>query len=343
MVDPLAALIIAVMVVGLLYILLKPGSGIVSRWIALRKISARVLREDALKHILKLNLAGDKPNLRSLAGALGISMDQTAGVVDDLEKHALVRIQSGNWELTETGREIAVQIVRAHRLYERYLAEETGYQEGEWHLKAESQEHSLTLEEIKTIERALGFPSHDPHGDPIPTSQGAIIPHQGISLVDLPLLQPARIVHIPDEPERVAAEVAQAGLLPGMVIEVLESNAGGLQIQRNGERILLSAMVASGFAVLPIQPEISAPAGNVPLNQLEIGKKAKVAAISPRCRGQERRRLMDLGILPGTEITAELSSPGGDPIAYRIRDTLIALRGEQASLIQINLMESQNG
>ena len=60
--------------------------------------------------------------------------------------------------------------------------------------------------------------------------------------------------------------------------------------------------------------------------------------LSPQCRGPERRRLMDLGILPGTVIQAELVSPSGDPTAYRIRDALIALRKEQADWVRVELL-----
>jgi len=71
------------------------------------------------------------------------------------------------------------------------------------------------------------------------------------------------------------------------------------------------------------------------LSDLEIGKSCRVIGINERCNGLERRRLLDLGILPGTLIKAELQSPSGDPIAYRIRDTIIGLRKEQTCLIEV--------
>jgi Fe2+ transport system protein FeoA len=71
------------------------------------------------------------------------------------------------------------------------------------------------------------------------------------------------------------------------------------------------------------------------LNQLGVGQQARVLQLMPRLRGAERRRLMDLGMLPGTTVEADLSSPLGDPVAYRVRDALIALRSEQARNIKI--------
>ncbi|NDJ54658.1 MAG: ferrous iron transport protein A [Chloroflexi bacterium] len=76
------------------------------------------------------------------------------------------------------------------------------------------------------------------------------------------------------------------------------------------------------------------------LDQLKIGQAAIVQDLT--CQGLTRRRLMDLGILPGTRLVAELSSPLGDPTAYRVRDTLIALRRDQASLIEVSLEEDKS-
>jgi DtxR family Mn-dependent transcriptional regulator len=92
-------------------------------------------------------------------------------------------------------------------------------------------------------------------------------------------------------------------------------------------------------ANLWVEP-LAEPAGEPPrverLSTLPLGSRATVVGISARCRGPERRRMLDLGIVPGTEVAAEMRSPGGDPTAYRIRGSLIALRREQAELIHID-------
>ena len=72
------------------------------------------------------------------------------------------------------------------------------------------------------------------------------------------------------------------------------------------------------------------------LSGLKIGQRGQVLGLSPACRGPERRRLLDLGFVPGTEVVAEMQSPGGDPTGYRVRGTLIALRTEQAGLIRVS-------
>jgi Fe2+ transport system protein FeoA len=97
---------------------------------------------------------------------------------------------------------------------------------------------------------------------------------------------------------------------------------------------LLLAAASVTVAPLPEDSRVEAPLG-APLSGLRPGEAGRVVAISRRCRAPERRRLMDLGVLPGTVIRAEMISPTGDPTAYRVRGALIALRAAQAQLIRV--------
>ncbi|MCP5099172.1 MAG: ferrous iron transport protein A [Chloroflexi bacterium] len=100
-------------------------------------------------------------------------------------------------------------------------------------------------------------------------------------------------------------------------------------------------MIANNISVRPL-PTTTTPIEHKivdALSGLSVGETAVVSHIAPTCRGAERRRFMDLGILPGTKIAAEMRSPSGDPTAYRIRGAVIALRTEQASHIKINRQE----
>jgi DtxR family Mn-dependent transcriptional regulator len=157
----------------------------------------------------------------------------------------------------------------------------------------------------------------------------------------LPLDTPARIVHIEDEPETVYAQLVAEGLYPGMRVRLLEVSPTRVRFWANGDEHLLAPLMAVNVSVAPV--EVAAPTDSAAvavepgetLAVLRPGQQGQVVAISPRCRGAERRRMMDLGILPGAVIGAELISPSGDPTAYRIRGAMIALRREQAQLINI--------
>ena len=84
---------------------------------------------------------------------------------------------------------------------------------------------------------------------------------------------------------------------------------------------------------LPEEEEVDEP--HERLSALDPGERATVVGLSSACRGAERRRFLDLGLIPGTKVEAELRSAGGDPTAYRIRGAVIALRREQAEMVQV--------
>ncbi|MCP4416523.1 MAG: ferrous iron transport protein A, partial [Chloroflexi bacterium] len=118
----------------------------------------------------------------------------------------------------------------------------------------------------------------------------------------------------------------------------VEASPTRIRFWTNGDEHLLAPIVANNISVLPLQKNVEETAVAIvgePLSQLPLGETAEVLNISPNCRGAERRRFMDLGILPGIAITAEMQSPSGEPTAYRIRDAIIALRQSQASHIRI--------
>jgi DtxR family Mn-dependent transcriptional regulator len=334
--DPIISLLAGLLILGIVLILFRPEQGLVSRWQRMRRMSLRVLSEDALKHIHSMESNHKPPTVESVAGALQISVNQAADLLTEMERRELVTWQSGRSFLTPEGSAYALQIIRSHRLWERYLAEETGYHEAEWHDLAERFEHLSSPEAVNLMASRLGHPRYDPHGDPIPTSDGQLVVQANKPLTVLELDHLARIIHIEDEPETVYAQLVAEGLYPGMLVRVMEKSPQRIRFWANGDEHILAPIVAANISIQPIievEPEFSAD--YEPLSSLKPGQLARVKELSPRIRGAERRRLMDLGLLPGTQIEAALVSPSGDPTAYRVRGALIALRKEQADLIDI--------
>lgn len=313
-----------------------PVSGVVPRWRSMRRVNNRVLQEDALKHIQKMILRGEQPTMGSIAGAIEVNRNQTVKTLTELEERDLLDCEGEIIRLSSEGEKIALNIIRAHRLWEHYLAERTGYDESEWHPQADEYEHTLTADQLDELARTLGNPTFDPHGDPIPTKDGDL--HELISqpLTTLEVNQVGRIAHYSDEPEAVVAQIIAEELATGMLVRVTESGSKRVRFLVGDEEHVLAPIVASSIDVIPIMDEIKEEViDGQPLNALEPGQKGKVVSLSPRIRGAERRRMMDLGILPGTVIVPEFVSPGGDPTAYRIRDALIAIRGDQAQCIRV--------
>ncbi|MEE9189012.1 MAG: metal-dependent transcriptional regulator [Anaerolineales bacterium] len=334
--EPLIAILIAATITWIAWLLFRPKSGLVPRWRKARQITDRVLMEDALKHIQRCERRGDTPSLQSIAGALDISVNQAAKIAEKLQSMELIIIENGEFLLSPAGRDYALRIIRSHRLWEEYLAEQTGFDESEWHDQAEKYEHLLSPEEAKDLAQQLGNPVYDPHGDPIPSSTGEFKHHPGKPLTSMDLETPLRIVHIEDEPEEIYAQLVAEGLSPGMFARLTEKTPQRLRFWIGDEEHVLAPIVAANISVVPLPEEKTEQIQpGAPLNTLNPGEKGRVVALSPRLRGADRRRMMDLGILPGTMIDVEMTSPSGDPTAYKVRGALIALRIEQAKLIQV--------
>jgi len=340
MIDPLIALLAGLGFMLVIALVFWPETGLVWRLQKRRELTEKVLIEDALKYIFKCERDQKMVTLEGLAGALSISLGHMSEILSLTHDKGLVEIIENNFHLTETGRKTAIQIVRAHRLWERYLADATGYRESDWHQQADRREHILTVEELDRLSASLGRPTHDPHGDPIPTPKGDMISHGGIPLTDLPPQTSARIVHIEDEPDVIYAQIVAEDLHPNMVIEVDEKTTNRIRFWSAEQEHVLAPIVAANISVRPLvedPPEIVFD--GVPLDSLHPGEAGVVTGISSLTKRVEKRRLFDLGIIPGTEVTVEMVNPGGDPTAYRIRGSVIALRKTQARLIKVNPVE----
>lgn len=331
MIDPILTLLAA----AALLVLFWPRSGLLAQLRKSKRITERVLIEDALKHVYHQEDKGMLGTIESLSGALGLSRDHVASLLTKLETLKMMQAQQHGFGLTAEGRAYALRIIRVHRLWERYFAEETGLQATEWHAEAEEREHYTTQEEAEALSKQMGNPLHDPHGDPIPTPSGELPPSLGTPLTDLPVGELARITHIEDEPELLYAQLVAQGLHPGMQIRVIDKTPERIQFIAEGEEIKLAPVVAANITatLLPKGYEMIGPYET--LTSLKLGESGMVLGISKNCRGMQRRRLMDLGLVPGTEVVAELRSPSGNPTAYNIRGAMIALRKEHAHLVHI--------
>ncbi|OGG43518.1 MAG: hypothetical protein A3F84_29605 [Candidatus Handelsmanbacteria bacterium RIFCSPLOWO2_12_FULL_64_10] len=336
MIDPLNSLLTVALIAVAAYLLFRPTHGYFWRWRRVRRMTERVLIEDALKHLYDFEYRGGTPTVQSLSGALAISGNLAAELLARLEAQELLRSEGEGFRLTPAGRDYALRIVRVHRLWERYLSDETGVKEADWHGEAEYREHDLSPAQADALAEQMGHPIYDPHGDPIPTASGEIAPRRGQPLTTLPVGELAAVVHIEDEPEAVYAQLVAEGLNPGMRVQVSEVSPERIRFWGDGDEHVLAPVVAANISVVPLPREQEMEEGPFePLSALRPGEKGAVVRISRACRGLERRRLLDLGILPGTVIEAEMRSPGGDPTAYRIRGALFALREEQANHIYI--------
>lgn len=319
---------------GLILALIRPGLRF--PWKRGRGRMHRVLVEDALKHIHDCEQKQIACTTEGIAGVLVISTDEAAALLTRLTSMGLVVTHTGGVRLTPEGNAYALRIIRVHRLWERYLADETGVPPTKWHSSAELAEHKLTQAEAEALAAAIGNPHFDPHGDPIPAPDGTMPGIRGRSLLSFAAGEFGVITHIEDEPEAVYAQLAAKGLYVGMQVRMIERTNDRVRFAADGEEMTLPPLLTNNITVAQIagdEHRIAAPPDT--LSSLGIGEEGKVLGISKAMRGQQRRRLLDLGIVPGTTIRAEMQSASGDPVAYNIRGATIALRKNHTRMIFI--------
>lgn len=331
------ALINILIFVGLVAVIWFATKFFDSKEILLSKIKKqKTLTEDVLKQLYHVENSKSRANLDNLAGALQLSRRKLLPVIENMSSSGLISLSDNQINLNEEGRQYALKIIRIHRLWEKYLAERTGHKASEWHNLAEKMEHRLTDEEAQKLESFLGNPMFDPHGDPIPNEQGEINKVKWTPLPSFTLNKPGKIVHIEDEPEVIYRQILEKRIFIGSHIVLERANNNEVYFICEGEKHRFSTIVAANIHVQDLNEDEIFEENAVRLSALQYGETAEIIGLSKECRGANRRRLLDLGILPGTKVEVDLKSPLQDPVAYRVRNTSIALRNTLADLILIN-------
>jgi len=332
--DPLTTLVVLILGAALLAAVLWPRHGLADRWRRRRALGARIRAENALKHLYSTAWQGRTPTLQSLAGALSLPHPAAVRLVEQLARQGWVTAREGGLHLTAEGERYAIDVVRAHRLWERYLVDEARMPLEAVHAEAERREHDRPAGAMQALDAALGHPLVDPHGDPIPTAGGFVAEHVETPLTDWPANVPARITHLEDEPALLYSQIVAEGLRPGQAVRVLEANAQRIVLS-DGEQVHTLAPVVAGNVFVTRAEEARPAPKTTRLSQLRQGQAAHIESLDQSLQGLTRRRLLDLGVTPGTAVTAEMNSLFGDPRAYRVRGTLIALRRNQADQVTI--------
>ncbi len=335
--HPAIALLLFGLALAALGLVFWPRLGALARWRRIRRVQERVQVEDALKHVYHTTSAGHSATSDSLAGVLECSRSNAARVVERLAERELVRMESGALSLTEEGRRYALRIVRSHRLWERYLADRTGVAPPDWHEEAERREHQLSEEEAEALAARMGHPAVDPHGDPIPTSTGELPAWTGVALPLLAEGESGRIVHLEDEPRELYDKLLAEGLSLSLVVTRLASAGPRVRFRSEGREHELDLVAAANVTVERVPLELGEESAHAhqTLASVAPGESAFVIGLAPSCQGPQRRRLLDLGVVPGTRVMAEFASAGGDPTAYRVRGALLALRRKQAEWVYV--------
>lgn len=158
--------------------------------------------EDYLKSIYVLGERSPDPVTTSLvAERMGVAVSSASGMVRKMRELGLVQhARYGDIALTGAGQQLALGVLRRHRLIEQFLVTEFGYSWDEVHTEAEALEHVVSDRLVEAIAERLGHPKTDPHGDPIPGRGGELEPGPAQRLSSLPLGETGDLVRVDDDP-----------------------------------------------------------------------------------------------------------------------------------------------
>src|SRR5262249_15419936 len=178
--------------------------------------------QDYLKAIYALESAGERVTTSALAGRMGVSAPSATAMTKRLDELGLVeRRPYRGVALSDEGRRSALEVLRHHRLLERYLVDRLGLSLDEVHAEAELLEHALSEELEARIDEELGYPTLDPHGDPIPDSALRVVDPDDRSLLELEPGSRVSVARVPDEDSALLRYLGELGLLPGASLELV--------------------------------------------------------------------------------------------------------------------------
>jgi DtxR family Mn-dependent transcriptional regulator len=210
--------------------------------------------QDYVKQIYLLQARSGKATTTELAERMGVSAASATAMVKKLAEMGLVEHRRYHGaQLTPAGERIAVEVLRHHRLLELYLTEALGLPWDSVHVEAERLEHVLSEELEAALDRALGYPSIDPHGDPIPGPDLSLPADTCRDLVELEPGDASTVSRVPDGDPELLRYLGGLGVVPAASVTMVEKApfGGPVTIDVGGARQSLGVTVAEMIKVAP--------------------------------------------------------------------------------------------
>jgi DtxR family Mn-dependent transcriptional regulator len=210
--------------------------------------------QDYAKAIYELESRTGSASTTALAERLGVRPASVSGMLRKLDALGLaVHERYRGVRLTPSGRKVALEVLRHHRLLELYLAESLGLGWDEVHAEAEVLEHVLSEELEEVIAAKLGNPTLDPHGDPIPTRELAVADIESRSLYALEPGEKGVFIRVSDSDSEMLRFLEARGIAPGASFELIDKQPfdGPLFVRFGKDVHALGATLARAMRVTP--------------------------------------------------------------------------------------------
>jgi len=206
-------------------------------------------QEDYLKQILLLGGDMARVSTQALARKLRVKPASVTEMIGRLAQLDLVEHAPYHGVLlTDAGRRVALEMLRHHRLLETFLVEALGYKWDQVHEEAERLEHVISERFEERIAEAMGHPTHDPHGDPIPSRDLSLpITNSSVSLLQLPVGHRGTLVRVGAQDPDNLNLLRCLGLAPGSTVEVVSDDECGVRVRIGEDRFLLPTSLAEAL------------------------------------------------------------------------------------------------
>jgi DtxR family transcriptional regulator, Mn-dependent transcriptional regulator len=207
--------------------------------------------QDYVKELYKLQVGG-RASTSALAARMGVAPASATAMLKKLAQLGLAEHEPYRGaRLTRRGELVAIEMIRHHRLLEQYLSKQLGLPLESVHAEADRLEHALSEELEALIDASLGFPTHDPHGDPIPSASLELDHPPARSLADIEVGGSAKVCRVPDSDRELLRYLWELGLVPGARIKVTKQEPfeGPVVVRAAGADHAISRELAARIGV----------------------------------------------------------------------------------------------
>lgn len=241
--TPGPAMCIMATLIYLVAVIFSPKKGLLIRSIRKHQQATKILQEDIIKHSFR-NQSKPGFDLAALSDLLGRPVKAFRSEISKLQGQGILLSAGSGIQLSAKGVAQGEALVRAHRLWETYLVDQTGLDEGQIHDDAERLEHLLTEDMLDEVDSKLGYPTQDPHGSPIPEK----FKNASLALLNLKPKARARIAK-DQKSDSVESDLWELGLLPNTQFSVDAIKQDTVTIRTNNKAIQIPASLAKRIIV----------------------------------------------------------------------------------------------
>jgi DtxR family Mn-dependent transcriptional regulator len=280
--------------------------------------------EEYLEAICKRQKIETPVSISGLAADLGVSLSAVTDMMRRLESMGFIKYQPNRGvSLTSEGNQVAISVIRRHRLWERFLTDILGVKWDKVHSEACRLEHATSPETEKRLASLLGETDTCPHGHPIPDKDGHVIDEKIRPLSDFGPQQNVCIAAVAKEEPRLLRKIGKQRLKPDTVVFIERKDSdGSMELKLDEQRLVLEKDIVDCLLARPLSLEEEMMGEEAPISRLRTNESGVFKSYT----GESGMlgRCLSMGFTPGS-LVRMVENFGSGPVLVKIHDTEVAL------------------